>query len=107
MRRESLKYPPMPWLVRSPLAFAAILALTHGMSFGQTIADYNAAYLNGTFTGQSRAARVNDGWDYKTNSLGTIGTSSNYTSIPWSVSIGAYWIDTTSGDSGFFYSGYC
>lgn len=65
--------------------FLQILALflAAGSTRAGIVASYQTDYLAGTTAGQTRAARSADGWNYLTNSLGTIGTASNYTSLVW------------------------
>jgi len=66
-------------------AFIPILAvfLAVGSTHAGIVASFQADYVAGTTTGQTRAERSADGWNYMTNSGGAIGTASNYTSLVW------------------------
>src|SRR5947208_3005799 len=78
------------------MAMVALLGLSHVPAFGQTIADFTGEYLSGQAAGQTRAARSPDGWDYLTNTNGTIGASANYVSLTWSTALLAYGVDGTA-----------
>src|SRR5689334_3461752 len=76
----------------------SILFMSQSDAFSQTIADYSGEFISGSFAGQTRAGLSNDGWNYLTNSGGAMGTSANYTAMPWNTSLLAFSADgTTAG----------